>query len=117
MKTIPLVAAGLLALSVLAGCSRSEPDQPPIDNALIDESPSAEPTPTATPEEPAPAPVEPAPAPTANAVAPPPAAAIAPDEQMLDDADATGMTARAKRDAPTSEAPAAETPVNETEPN
>jgi hypothetical protein len=32
-------------------------------------------------------------------VAPPPAEKIAPDAQMIDDADATGMTARATRDA------------------
>ncbi|TXC72822.1 hypothetical protein FSB78_07440 [Sphingomonas ginsenosidivorax] len=103
-------AAALLALSVLAGCSRSEPDQPPpVDNAVTEEpAPVREEAPVA---EPAPAPVEPAPAAVTNTVAPPPAEAIAPDEQMLDDADATGMTARATRDAQNEEAPQA----NETE--
>ncbi|MEG3165239.1 hypothetical protein U1701_11595 [Sphingomonas sp. PB2P19] len=107
MKTISHVAAGLLALSALAGCS-SEPAAPPIDNALTEEpaAPVAEEAPAPVPE---PAPVEPAPVATANAVMPPPAAAIAPDEQMLDDADATGMTARANRDELATEPPANET--------
>jgi uncharacterized lipoprotein len=109
MKTIAHIAAGLLAVSALAGCSRSEPDAPPMDNALTEEAapPAAEEAPAPLPE---PVPVETAPAPSANAVAPPPAAEIAPDEQMLDDADATGMTARANRDEAGSE-----TPTNETE--
>ena len=59
-----------------------------------------------TETEAAPAPVEAAPveaAPAAPAVVEPPVEKpIAPDEQMLDDADATGMTARVTRD----EAPA-----------
>jgi predicted small lipoprotein YifL len=109
MKTISYAAAGLLALSLLAGCSRSEPDEaPPAENAVSDEALPA-PEETRAPE-PEPAP-EPAPVATANTVAPPPAAEIAPDEQMLDDADATGMTARATRDAPVTDAP----PANETE--
>lgn len=108
MKTIAYAAAGLLALGVLAGCSRSEPDEaPPVEN--VSEAPAPVPEETRAPE-PEPAP-EPAPVATANAVAPPPAAAIEPDEQMLDDADATGMTARAKRDEPVTDAP----PANETE--
>lgn len=120
MKTIAsplsLAAAGLLALGVLAGCSRSEPDQPPpVDNAASeDPAPVREEAPVAEPE---PAPVEPAPAAVTNAVAPPPAAAIAPDEQMLDDADATGMTARATRNTVVDEPlPADQAPqANETE--
>lgn len=110
MKTLSLVATGLFALSVLAGCSRSEPDEaPPVDNAVTEEpAPVREEAPVAEPE---PAPVEPAPVAVTNTVAPPPAAEIAPDAQMLDDADATGMTARATRDAPVDQAPQA----NETE--
>jgi hypothetical protein len=113
MKTIaPALAyatAGLLALSVLAGCSRSNSDEAPVDNALTEEAqPMGE---EAPPPEPEPAPVAPAPVAATNIVAPPPAAEIAPDEQMLDDADATGMTARAKRDAPAAEVPQ----TNETE--
>jgi hypothetical protein len=108
MKTISYAAAGLLALSILGGCSRSEPDEaPPIEN--VSEEAPPEPEETRAPEpEPAPAP---APVATSNAVAPPPAAEIAPDEQMLDDADATGMTARATRDEPVTDVP----PANETE--
>lgn len=111
MKTIPLIASGLFALSVLAGCSRSEPDEaPPVDNAVTEGAPPVrEEAPAPAPV--APAPVEPAPVEAPNAVAPPPAKEIAPDEQMIDDADATGLTARANRDAPVTDAPVA----NETE--
>ncbi len=109
MKTIAFATSALFVLSVLAGCSRSEPDQPPpVDNAVTEEAPVREEPPAPAPE---PAPVEPAPAPVSNVVAPPPAAEIAPDAQMLDDADATGMTARANRDAPATDVPQA----NETE--
>lgn len=108
MKTFSLAAAGLLAITALAGCSRSEPDEaPPTENAVTDETPP--PVEETRAPEPAPAPAEPAPAPSANAATPPPAPAVAPDEQMLDDADATGMTARSSRDEPTTDAPANET--------
>ncbi|MGP7795908.1 hypothetical protein [Sphingomonas sp. CLY1604] len=94
MTTGAMLAAAAL---LLAGCSRSEPEQPeeanmaevaPLETATPEALPSAEPTP------------EPA-AIDLNAVdeAPPPEK-IAPDAQMLDDADATGMTARVTRDAP-----------------
>ena len=110
MKRISLAAAGLLALTVLAGCSRSEPDEaPPVENVSEAPQPLPEDTRVSEPE-PAPAPA-PAPVAISDAVAPPPAADIAPDEQMLDDADATGMTARARRDEPANETP----PANETE--
>jgi hypothetical protein len=98
-------AAALLALN-LGACSQ-EPETPAAENRaeLNDEAA----------EEAAPAPT-PLPAPTpiaelstdANAsvdLAPEPAAA--PDEQMLDDASATGMTARAARDEPANDEPMA----------
>ena len=93
------MAAGLLALTALAGCEKSTPEQPaPVDNAVNE----AEPMNVIVPEE-APAPE------TANAAAieetretPPD-----PDAQTQEDADATGMTARVRRD---------EAPANETAP-
>lgn len=96
MKTLRSAAVGgLLSLAVLAGCSKSEPEQPPmVENATVED---VTPGPTDSPE--AVEPPAPAPAPANVAVAPPPAEKIAPDAQMIDDADATGMTARATRDA------------------
>lgn len=95
-KTVGLLGAGLLAL---AGCSRSEPEQPAPDNMTLEATPSAEPTPAAPPSaEPTPE----APAITNTAAADvPPEAPVAPDAQMIDDADATGMTARVSRGEPT----------------
>ena len=104
-RTRTALAGGLLAAMALAGCSRSEPEQPPTDTNMVEDS-------GVTESEAAPAPVEAAPveaAPAAPAVVEPPREKpVAPDEQMLDDADATGMTARVTRD----EVP----PANETEP-
>ncbi|KQN32851.1 hypothetical protein [Sphingomonas sp. Leaf38] len=98
-RTRTAVAVGLLTAMALAGCSRSEPEQPPTDVNMVEDT-------GVTETEAAPAPVEAAPveaAPAAPAVVEPPREKpIAPDEQMLDDADATGMTARVTRD----EAPA-----------
>lgn len=94
IKTGGALAAGLLMLSA---CSRSEPEQPveenmteqaPLDEAKPDAPPSAEPSDL--------------PPPIADtntaAVDVPPEAPVAPDAQMIDDADATGMTARVSRD-------------------
>ncbi|KQN30422.1 hypothetical protein ASF00_06650 [Sphingomonas sp. Leaf34] len=98
-RTRTAIAGALLAAMALAGCSRSEPEQPPTDVNMVEDT-------GVTETEAAPAPVEAAPveaAPAAPAVVEPPVEKpIAPDEQMLDDADATGMTARVTRD----EAPA-----------
>jgi hypothetical protein len=101
-RTRATIAASLLAVMALAGCSQSEPDQPPADTNMIEDEGVTEPEAAAAP---APAPAETVPtepAATANAVEPEREAPITPDEQMLDDADATGMTARVTRD----EAPA-----------
>ena len=104
-RTRTAIAGGLLAAMALAGCSRSEPEQPPTDVNMVEDT-------GVTETEAAPAPVEAAPVeapPVAPAVVKPPREKpVAPDEQMLDDADATGMTARVTRD----EAPA----ENEAEP-
>ena len=98
-RTRTAIAGGLLAAMALAGCSRSEPEQPPTDVNMVEDT-------GVTETEAAPAPVEAAPVeapPVAPAVVEPPREKpVAPDEQMLDDADATGMTARVTRD----EAPA-----------
>jgi hypothetical protein len=96
-RTRTTIAASLLAMMAVAGCSRSEPDQPPADTNMIEDEGVTEPEAAA----PAPAPVEKAPteaASTANAVEPEREAPITPDEQMLEDADATGMPARVTRD-------------------
>ncbi len=96
-KTGLALGAGLL---LLTACSRSEPEQPaemenmdataPMDNA------TAAPTPDAA------AVTEPSPPPAENSAAidVPPERPVAPDAQVLDDADATGMTARVNRDEP-----------------
>lgn len=87
---LPLLASAALAI---AGCSREPapaPEPTPSEEAL----PTPEPTPT-----PEPSPVA-SPSELTNATAAlPPEEKPAPDEQMLDDASATGMTARASRDA------------------
>ncbi|HXH15874.1 MAG TPA: hypothetical protein VNJ10_07045 [Sphingomonas sp.] len=93
------IAGGLLAAMALAGCSRSEPEQPPTDTNMVEDT-------GVTETEAAPAPVETAPVeappPAPAVVEPPREAPVAPDAQMQDDADATGMTSRVTRD----EAPA-----------
>ena len=98
MKTGAALAAGLL---LLAACSRSEPEQPlegnmteqaPMDEATPDALPSAEPTESLPPTVDA----------NTAAIDVPPEAPVAPDAQMIEDADATGLTARVSRD----EAPA-----------
>lgn len=94
------VTAALVAgLVMLAGCSRSEPAQPVPDNSGLEVTPetdaSATPTAEASPV------AEPTPGPVDNVMADiPPEQPVAPDAQVLEDADATGMTARVSRDAP-----------------
>ena len=104
MKTGAALAAGLLMLSA---CSRSEPEQP-LEENMSEQAPMEESTPDATPT------AEPSATPTAAvetntaAIDTPPEAPVAPDAQMIDDADATGMTARVSRD----EAPAGNDQAN-----
>lgn len=83
------IAAGLIALTALSGCEKSAPEQPVPENALNESE-----------AENVVVPVETAPPETTNATAetevretPPD-----PDAQTLDDADATGMTSRVRRD-------------------
>jgi PBP1b-binding outer membrane lipoprotein LpoB len=97
VKTLPvrpLMFAALATAAALSACSRSEPEQPaPTNEVMPTETPTFEPTdqPSAEPtaiEQPI----------VNDTVALPPEEAAAPDEQMLDDASATGMTARTQRD-------------------
>lgn len=106
--TKPLFAlAALLSAATLASCSRA-PEPTPIENDVA--IAPVEATPEAPPVEAPPAPAE---TPAANAAAPlPREEASAPDEQMMDDAAATGMTARATRGEP---APTEAVPVEQVE--
>lgn len=96
-KTVALLAATGLAL---AACGSKTEEQPAAETNVtnIVEEP-AEVTNVVT-EAPAPAPADNA---TTAAVAPPTATLTA-DEQTAEDADATGMTARVDRNAPTDSA-------------
>ncbi len=99
-RTRTAIAGGLLAAMALAGCSRSEPEQPPTDTNMVEDTGVTE-SEAAAPASVEAAPVEAAP-PAPAVVEPPREKPVAPDEQMLDDADATGMTSRVTRDeAPT----------------
>lgn len=82
------MAGALAALLVVAGCSKQQPTENVTENTGVEQAPP-----------PAPAPVAPEPqaaAPIAKP-APPPADPVEPDAQILDDAAATGMTARLSR--------------------
>ncbi|MEH3100905.1 hypothetical protein [Sphingomonas adhaesiva] len=105
MKTFPargLLLAAAIATATLAACSRSQPDEAVEANVEMPAEAA-----NALPAEPAPLP-EPSPVEnvTQNVVDLPPEEAPAPDEQVLDDASITGMTARAQRDGVDDEAPA-----------
>jgi hypothetical protein len=87
------IAAALLTLG-LGACSRSNDEARPVEENDMQAIELPEPVPSETPE---PTPT-PSPTPATNlADAAPPPVAPAPDEQMLDDASATGMTARVAR--------------------
>ena len=99
-----LLAAACASAMALAACDRSEPEAV-TENLAVEASPTAEIVTDPIPPE---APATPPPAIEANATAElPPEEAAAPDEQMLDDASATGMTARTARGE--EDAPAANT--------
>lgn len=103
--TRPLFLAALL-VATLGACSRDEPERPPTNTVeeMGEPTPEPSPSPSAVPTRIA----APDAAVQSNAIdeladTPPPE----PDAQMMDDAAATGMTARAARDEPTpQEAPA-----------
>lgn len=102
MTSKPLLAiAALLSATGLSGCSGSEPDAAPIENRDEAASLPAAPVPDVAPPATSTPTPDAAPTAAANAAEPvPPETAAAPDEQMMDDATATGMTARAARDQP-----------------
>ena len=104
--------AGLMALGILAGCSNSEPEAAPTEapETTVSDAPAAPMSelPTAATVETPPTELQPPDVvPEAAPVEPTP-----PDAQVLEDADATGMTARVRRD----EAPAVEETPTATEP-
>lgn len=100
-----VLGAVVMALPALAGCSRSPSEEPAAEtvqnDASVTEVAPADTMPAAANM------AEPVPAANAAAIddAPPPPPARSVDQQMLDDASATGMTARAQRDAPPADAP------------
>lgn len=94
-RTKALLAAGLL-LPALAGCSRSEPEEQPMtmmenDAGVVENTPVEEAAPVMTND------VEAAPINMAADTVPPPPPERTVDQQMLDDASATGMTSRVQR--------------------
>jgi len=102
-RSLTLVAT--ILLSSLGACSRSEPDRAPVENEAMD--PAAAPESSAVPEASVPTPSETTDR-NATAEVPPPAASSGnesvdapaetpPDQQMMDDASAAGMTSRATR--------------------
>ena len=93
------VAATLLTLN-LGACSGGDDEAVYTDNGS-DNAEIVAPEPATPTPEPAPPPVEPTEtANTAMVDDTPPPVPTEPDQQMMDDASATGMTARASRDAP-----------------
>ena len=107
-RTTLAITAVLLTIG-LGGCSRSGEAPAPVEENRMEPIKMPEPPPVDTPE---PLPTPSATPETNLAAKAPPAIAPGPDEQMLDDASATGMTARASRD----EVPAVDTaPVEQIE--
>lgn len=105
----PLALTALLLIAGLGACSQ-EAEVPARGDNYVDNptEPATEPTPTA----PKPQPPEPDPTPSAasnmTAALPDKAPPPAPDEQLLDDASATGMTARTTRGDQTNQAASVE---------
>jgi hypothetical protein len=91
-----VIAAGVMTLGVLSGCSDNTPQEQP--EQTNEATPAPAPASPPKKAEPAPAPEAPIENATTNVAASDPEPPIAPDAQMLDDADATGLTARVARD-------------------
>jgi outer membrane murein-binding lipoprotein Lpp len=87
MNRAMTMAAALAAILVVAGCSKQQPAENLTENTGAEQAPLPAPVPAPEPQ---------AAAPIAKP-APPPADPVAPEAQILDDADATGMTARLSR--------------------
>jgi type IV secretory pathway VirB10-like protein len=104
-NTKAVALMGVLAIA-LTGCSRSADEVPPpenmtADNYAVEAAPTPEPLPPENVAPAAPAPVD---LNASAAEALPPETTPSEDEQMADDASATGMTARASRDQPAEDA-------------
>ncbi|WP_200911206.1 hypothetical protein [Sphingomonas sp. Leaf62] len=111
-RAMLLAGSGLLLTAGLAACSNDNVDEAPIENSAFDEE---APPPTPLPEENyevAPPKME-----NLSAVAPaeelPPPPPIEPDQQVLDDASATGMTSRSTRGEEKAADDAADAPVDD----
>ncbi|WP_200910771.1 hypothetical protein [Sphingomonas sp. Leaf67] len=111
-RAMLLAGSGLLLTAGLAACSNDNVDEAPIENSAFDEE---APPPTPLPEEnyeAAPPVME-----NLSAVAPaeelPPPPPIEPDQQVLDDASATGMTSRSTRGEEKATDDAADAPVDD----
>lgn len=98
-RTLPLLTIAAALTVGLAGCSGSPSEVAERDNAALPMDETTAPPSSAPPATTVPPPAPETSAPLdANAAAEVPAeAATLPDEQMMDDASATGMTARATR--------------------
>ncbi|KQN34797.1 hypothetical protein ASG37_15895 [Sphingomonas sp. Leaf407] len=111
-RGLMLAGSALLLAGGLAACSNDTVDEAPIENSAFDEEApppveantdvSYEPVPDIVGNATAAAPVEDLPPP------PPP---VEPDQQVLDDASATGLTSRSTRGEPTP--PADDAPVDD----
>ena len=96
-RPLLLATAAALLASTLGACSREKPEEAPTDTMVnsSDEPVTVsepDPVPVATP-----APIETPVADTNSSAELDPEPITPPDEQMLDDASATGMTSRATR--------------------
>lgn len=112
-RRFALTGSALLLVTGVGACSDPEPETPPLDNSAFDEE--AEPYPLPTPE-PSIETTDPfagnlSSAPPAEELPPP--APVAPDEQVMDDASATGMTSRSTRGDTSEDAPAADAAGNQ----
>lgn len=104
-RRFALAGGALLLATGVGACSDPEPEAPPLDNSAFDEE--AEPYPLPTPE-PSMETTDPfagnlSSAPPVEDLPPPPP--VAPDQQVMDDASATGMTSRSTRGDTTGDAP------------
>ncbi|WP_140847778.1 hypothetical protein [Sphingomonas glacialis] len=109
----PLAFTALLLIAGLGACSQSSEAPSHGDNYFDTRT---EPTDEVTPVAPETRAPDPEPTPTADtnttAAVPEKAPAAAPDEQLMDDASATGMTARTTRGDQTNQAAPAEQTEN-----
>jgi hypothetical protein len=109
IRNAPLALAAMLLTIGLGACSSSSEEPAPAETNQVESADEREPAATPSPE---PSPTPSATSDTNLTAEAPPEVAPRPDEQMLDDASATGMTARASRE---DASPTEDTPVEQTE--